>query len=465
MIRVDCNTHKPIPVPTRAQADDTTQCFEVTTASAQRVPYYAIIQAPIGECGATGAVFDCISADYVLIEPACTGSCPLKVTIKTFGSGTAGLGSDKSQFPAVPEFLAPDTSGLGEGKCLSGCRNVQVTVTDKRTGASVAGAQLSASVTPFLGGIAPYPHGFDSGDGHLCLASTFNRCGNGRFITDVPTDGNGRATLLYWAPGAITRHAVKITVKARKACDTCSKGRQSGEATHEVTVLPHLIFTSHGTLDHAALGVLELWARSDGNFATIGDQLKNAGAEHALTSAIKGIAEFYAEKTVPVLLAAEAVHKLLTTPGEYADITTELGQQEALTALFANPLGLSTAGLGGVDAGEFDQRSLDVIAGKDGLLRRLGLASEKLRNRRPILTETLKLRIFEVSYCQLGEKCGPGDSTPGIQPLVYFDFQAEAPPSKFTGGATIIPREHFVLPYDASFFDLLQYNGKGPPGG
>jgi len=86
-------------------------------------PFYGIITAPIGGCAApVNGVADCASDDYLLIEPACTGPCPLKVTIKTFGPATAGLGYDRSQSPAVPEFLGPDHSGLGEGKCLSGCR-------------------------------------------------------------------------------------------------------------------------------------------------------------------------------------------------------------------------------------------------------------------------------------------------------------------------------------------------------
>lgn len=462
-IRVDCNRPNPAHPITTWTDGATTQCYVVDQADAHfYFGQYTIIRAPIGNCGAPNGVFDCESDDYVLIEPACKGLCPLKVNVKTFGSDTAGLGYDKSQSPGVPEFLKPGTNGLAEGRCLSGCTNVQVTVTDKQTGAPVAGARLSASVTSFPpGAIAPYPKGFDSGDGHLCRASSFSTCGAGRFITDIPTDANGQATYLYWAPGATSQHTVKITVKAQKACRTCSKGRQTGGNTHELKISPHVIYKSQATLGHEALDTLELWAKNDKNFESILRQPVNAFAEHELENAIKAIAEFYAtEAALPVVLALEAGHKLLTAPGEYADLSTELGQEEAFTALFANPLGLATAGLGGVDAGELDQRFLDTIAGKDGMLRRWGLVSDKIRG--PVLAETMKLSISEVSYCGVRENCGPGDSTPGIEPFLFFDFRAGVPSSQPTGERTIFT-DQFVLPYDASFYDLLQFNGKGPP--
>jgi hypothetical protein len=265
---------------------------------------------------------------------------------------------------------------------------------------------------------------------------------------------------LYWAPGAISQHKVKIKVTAEIACRTCSDGRQSGNATHTLTVSPHVIFNREKPLGAQALDTLELWAQNEKNFESILKRPVDAFAEHELISAIKGIAEFYAEKAVPILLAAEAIHKVLTTPAEYADLSTELGQEEALTALFVDPLSLATAGLGGVDAGELDQRFLDAIAGKDGMLRRWGLESAKLRQARQL--ENMRLRIVEVSYCKLRVKCGPGDSTPGVEPFVYLDFRADAP-SSIQGGAKHIFSDTFVLPYDAVFFDLLQFDGKGPP--
>jgi hypothetical protein len=69
MVRVDCRTHTEIPVPTFAQADATTQCFKATPSTAVGAPFYATITAPVGNCGSTNGVSDCISADYLLIEP------------------------------------------------------------------------------------------------------------------------------------------------------------------------------------------------------------------------------------------------------------------------------------------------------------------------------------------------------------------------------------------------------------
>ena len=181
--------------------------------------------------------------------------------------------------------------------------------------------------------------------------------------------------------------------------------------------------------------------------------------------AVKGIAEFYAgEAALPFVLAGAAGHKLLTAPGEYAKLNTSIGQEEAMTALFANPLGLSPAGIGSVNAGELDERFLEEIAGENGLVRRYGLVLEKLRSRRPIVRQTLTLRITEVSYCQQDQNCGPGDSTPGIQPFLYFDFRADTPQDQFTNGGHVFD-DTFVMPYDAAFYYLLQYRGKAPPFG
>jgi hypothetical protein len=399
-----------------------------------------------------------VANDYVetalKLSAPCKGMCPLKVSVETFGSDTAGLGSDRSQSPAIPEFLASDTqtTGLGEGTCLSGCRNVQVTVTDKKTGATVEGADVSASVTRFPpGGIAPYPTGFESDDGHLCRADRPSSCGS--TLTDLPpTDKNGHVRFLYWAPGAISRHTVKITLKAQKACAACSHGQQTGEDTQRVTTSPHLIYSSESTptVDDAAL--VTDWGKDDGFFsaATLRDHAIDQLLEDAL-GLVVGELEAKA--------GATAISKI-------SSILTERGQQQRFTALFVRLLGLVPDGLGSVDAGALDDKFVEAIAGKNGLVRRYGAKLEQLA-RRGIGSnkQLMKLRIFEVSYCKDGEKCGPGDSTPGVESFLYFDFQAGTPPSiaQLTGEHFPEFTDQFVLPYDASSFDLVQFNGKGPP--
>jgi hypothetical protein len=385
-----------------------------------------------------------------------------------FGSGKAGLGFFAGQdqgFPTpLPEFLAASTV-FGEGKCVSGCTNVQVTVTDKKTGAVVPDATVTASVTPFpSGGIAPYPKGFGSDDGHLCRADDPSLCGSGRLLTDLPpTDPNGQVRFVYWAPGAISQQTVMITAKAQK-CDphACHVGLQKGEDTRPLTISPHLLYSSEGRLAPDEVDVLTEWAHDDADTGTFAQQLKNAATEHALEKAIGSLAEFYAEHAVPALLAVELAHKVLTTPGEYAELHTSLGQQEALTALFVTPLKLATAGLGAVNAGELDQRFLDAIAGKDGLLRSYGGVLEELKKHKPITDQRISVRVVEVSYCSQGKNCGPGDQTPGINPFVYLYFQGDTPRSRLTGAATVF-RYRLVLPYNAQFYTDFQYNGKLPP--
>jgi hypothetical protein len=215
-------------------------------------------------------------------------------------------------------------------------------------------------------------------------------------------------------------------------------------------------------MDKAALDTLELWATNETTFESLLKQARHAVEEHTIEFAAQKLVDFYVEKAVPVLLAAEAIHKLVTTREELADLSTELGEEEALTGLFAEPLKLSTAGLGGVDAGEFDKRFLEAIVGTEGLFRRYGLKSDALRKIRAIHHEDVTVRVLEVSYCKEHLVCGPGESTPGIEPFLYFDFRAVVPRTE-PGGARTVFTDQLVLPYDAFFFDLLQFNGQGPP--
>jgi hypothetical protein len=423
--------------------------------------------ADFNSCGGSGA------AGHVARAAASSApSCPtLKVTITMFGSGKAGLGFFEGQQDGfatpLPEFLAASTI-FGEGKCVSGCTNVQVTVTDKRTGAVVPDAQVTASVTPFQAdGIAPYPKGFGSGDGHLCRADNPSGCGSGRLLTGLPpTDPQGQVRFLYWAPGVISQHDVKITAKAEKStCDpkVCRVGLQTGEDTRPLTISPHLLYSSQpGRLAPDDVNVLTEWAHDDADPGAFGEQVKHAITEHALSMAISHLVEFYAEHASPALVALELAHKVLTTPGEFAELHTALGEQEALTALFVTPLKLATLGLGAVNAGELDPGFLDAIAGKNGLLRQYGTVLEDLMKRKPITDQEISVRVEEVSYCSLGMNCGPGDQTPGINPFVYLYFQGDTPASSINDAATVF-RRGIVLPYNAQAYTDLQCNSKLPP--
>jgi hypothetical protein len=391
------------------------------------------------------------------------------------GSGRSGLGWDKSQSPAVPEFIAVGGNfrALGEGKCLSGCMNVQVTVTDKKTDAPVQGAAVSASVSPFTpNGLAPYPTGFEADGGHLCSAEANSPgvCGPSLSGTQLPpTDAGGQVRFLYWAPGAIRNQTVKISVTAEKSCANCPAGRRSGQGNSPVTISPHIIFTGVATLKPDAMNLLETWAANDNNFVTPNNELARGLGKQLLENSFKAVVDGALKVSEGPLagpiLAFEAVHELHGVKSDLADLNTEIGQKEALTALFTNPLGLSTAGLGSVNAAEFDPAFLEAIAGKNGLLRSYGLALAKVNDRLPIISQDVKLALYEVSYCKQGKNCGPGESTPGIEPFLYFDFQADTPASSQTGAGQVFPPHALVLPYDPVYFSYFQFRGKGPPGG
>ena len=243
---------------------------------------------------------------------------------------------------------------------------------------------------------------------------------------------------------------------------------ESAERTTEVTITPHLIYTKAATLGHEDLDLLETWASNDKNFESPANDLAHGLGHQVLEGAAKALLERFVNiaegPLAGPILALEAAHKIADSRAELADLSTEIGQEEALTALFTGPLELTTAGLGGADAGEVDSRFLDAIAGKDGLLRQYGLALDKVRTRLPILNQTVTVAVTEVSYCKQGQKCGPGENTPGIEPFLYLNFEADTLSSAQTGPGTVFHRA-LVMAYDPLFFSLLQFKGKGPSQG
>jgi len=414
-------------------------------------------------------------------EGSQSAPCPLTLTItmsqvsQSFAAtrgGTTGLGFQQAQTGpgGTPEFLYPDLNTEEAERCIAGCTNVVVTVTNTRTHEPVQHAQVSASVTPFSPrGVAPYPEGYHADLGHLCRADEPERCGSFLSYSELPpTDIYGQVHFTYWSPGAVRPQTVKITVKAQRVCspNAYCAGHYVGQVTQNDTVNPHIIYSSTGTLNRDQLDVLIEWAKNNGNFETIGGQLKDAAAEHVLSYALGQAVEFYAEKAVPVLGAAELLHAVITKRSDYAELSTATGQEEALTALLATPLGLVTAGLGTVNAGDLDPAFLDMIAGKDGLLRQYGLKLAYLEEHQTgFASQEMQLTLEEVSYCKQGQVCGPGDSTPGVEPFLYLYFQAGTPPGDVAKFGGKFPEfvDALVLPYDPVYFDLLQFNGNAPP--
>jgi hypothetical protein len=485
MVRVDCRTHAEIPVPTFAQADATTQCFKATPSTAVGAPFYGIIIAPVGNCGSTNGVSDCISADYLLIEPPCRGQaadiasagssadCPLKVSVSGRLHMTSGLTHRPFRNPDVARFFSEST-GTSNDVCQSGCTDLVVTVRDPSNhNRPVAGAAVQASVQPIAGGLAPYPSGERPGAGYLCLGggvvANAERCGNGfREITDH-TDGKGQVKLRYWAPGVLREEKVLLTVMAQKGCSktACPTRQKSGVAQPNptLTVDPHVLI---GTFRQARTGELNpeqardlaAWTTNTG-FTRFKEFLLHQGVEKLLSTALTTMLE--AEAELPV--AAAAIIK------EYNALNLE---EQGFMAMVLNSFKVRERGLGVASADTFHKPGptpgrdflLEFAADNGpftidpgGLTWRYGQALAKVSQ---IPAQSMQLRVFEVSYCRQGEVCGPGYSGAfphrhdGIRPFLYFEFTA---PLEGAFGTLPPFTDSFIVPYSAEAWMQSQFGG------
>lgn len=198
-----------------------------------------------------------------------------------------------------------------------------------------------------------------------------------------------------------------------------------------------------------------------GFFKTITDSGKEAVAKKVLEKGLE-----YAGKTFAVevpgglLIASGDVVQAIKPTAE--PLTTPLGQDEAVTGLFAAPFGLHTDGLGAVLALALDPEFVKAIAGDGSLMRRFAaFVKDEREHKGGGFNYRIHLVVDEVSYCQDGLACGPGDDTPGVQPFLDLRFEATSPSSSNKN------ETHFeapvVVPYFAALFDIAQFGGKPPP--
>ena len=283
--RVDCNRpHAPIPSPTIAQLDATTQCYEPTPAAATVAPYYAIVSAPIGQCGAANGVFDCTSQDYVLVEPPCGSSfghasdTPAWALDQPRGAAAAATGSDcPLDVTAIPRsrhitsgLATPDRGGAafiggGHDTCVSGCTTILVTVRDPVNHKPVGSATVDASVQPIAGEFLP-ERAARRGRLPVQRASADQLRRDGLSRHQRPEDRQARAGEAdLRAPAVLNKASTLLTVKARKGCkpSACSTGEKTGETQPNptITVSPNLLFQHTGTLSLEQATDLATWTQ------------------------------------------------------------------------------------------------------------------------------------------------------------------------------------------------------------
>ena len=82
-----------------------------------------------------------------------------------------------------------------------------------------------------------------------------------------------------------------------------------------------------------------------------------------------------------------------------------------------------------------------------------------------IKTQQMHLRIFEVSYCEQGQECGPGYSGllthryDGIHPYLYIEFHADRAPLRGERGTQGVYSKSFIVPYNAEAWMRSQFGG------
>jgi hypothetical protein len=495
LVRVDCNTHKVLRVQSIAVQDEPTQCYTLPPFSAPTAPFYAIIEAFEGNCSPA----NCVSADYVLVEPPCGGtsasvadssnsawgrpvaaiplasaapgaSCPLTVTIRRTDGGHSGL-----TFGEPPTFLkATNPDAAPPNGCVSGCVDLEVTVEDSQ-GRPVSGATVTASVTPVRNGIPLYPSGADPDTGHLCLADQVTNCGRGAnsLIDGLTTNNNGQLILRYWAPGLIENATVIVSVTAKATCDTsiCGSGEESTivPRNYEFTIFAKPIFQRDDVLlSKEDLEAIVDWRKGDGFLPHATNALHAVDDAKDLVDAL----ETFGRELPPGVALPLTVALFIREEAKDRRV-----MEQAFAALFAARFGLEADGIGAADSpitNALPDNFVDIIAASpglfshgQGLLYRLGAALEGNRATLAPREKVMKLSVFDVSYCENGAVCGPGYLTgdtrlAGIHAFLYFDFQIEANRLDQEVGVPFFFWEtHFVIPYNADAWMFSQLHRKG----
>lgn len=341
---------------------------------------------------------------------AAASTC-LDVKVKTIGPTRSGLAIFHHFAHEDPSraFFQPPFSK----QCASGCTNVLVTVTDPLTHEPVDGATVDASVT----GV----EGVTGGKGFLCDQAGPRDCGS--HLINSMTDASGQVHLLYYSPGLIAARRPAINVVARE-------GTHEGNGELTFTVKPYLIYEHTGTLTRAETLELAYWPAGKSLLAKLGKLINGlSGLEQGLTFSLNVLigAEKEVASAVQILEGVEAVTPILGVL-EIAHLGSELWERQGFVAMFLDSLKLSAIGIddnpieravSAAPAEGFMARlaNLGTIApfhaGAGGLLWDYAKRLDFLFENHDVAfgAQFLHVKVYEVSYCQEGELCGPGYRT------------------------------------------------------
>lgn len=396
-------------------------------------------------------------------------TCPLNVTIKTFGQSRSGFAVYQhfSSDEQSKVFFIPPSSK----QCVSGCMNVLATVTDPKTGAPVTDATVNVSVSQIA-------HVTGSGSGFLCNQATPTECG--RYLLNEPTDSAGQVHLLYWAPGLIEKASATLNATAKETCSASScpsKERQGAAKPLTFTVKPYLIYAKTSTLSTKDAEELAAWAGGKSLLARLGGLISGASAiEKTLTVALNALieSEIAAETAEQVLALTERAVPILGVL-EVAHAGSELWERQGFISMFLEALDLRPEGLGddpletSVSAApsfsfENQLANYGTVApghvGAGGVLWNYAktLAYLEKHHDPAFGSQSLSLQVYEVSTCNQGQICAPGYRAyaSGMAPALYFVFRASHSSFEQSFGPAMI-----TVPYDPNAWTESQQHLAG----
>ena len=418
-------------------------------------------------------------------------SCALTVTVQQLQPLRSGLAVDKEGGYGPVNFTVgtaaePYTERNEAGqRCMSGCANLLITVTDALTHKPVEGATVEASLSRTAADSRS--QGDPYGNEFLCIQSDkpVPDCGDG---VSYNTDAKGHVHLLYWTPGVSpgpsgSGWSVTLKVTAHKCgVASCSLHQQSGKAKPmTLTAQPYVIYQHTGQLGAKEVALLVKLAQEPDLivFELAADHYAETLIEQALETL-----ELFEEHAASIAGAAGLV---VSTVVKAVEASTKLKEQRGLIATLLVAEDLSTLGLGeDVYANEVPVDAN--LAFRDAILNNLGIvptpfnpktlepdgvlwsdanalstqAKElpRLFSHPPVQSEQINLKVYEVSHCDEGYPlCGPGyrdlpaqaqsttvENHHGIQPELCFYFTG------YNGLPGLDWTDHFCIGYDAPFW-------------
>jgi hypothetical protein len=402
LVRVDCSTHKVLRVQSIAVQNEHTQCYTLPPSSAPTAPFYAVIEGLEGNCSAVNDVADCVSGDYVLVEPPCggasasvadssnsaqtpspapiaaegvlSGDCPLYMRITEGDTGKQSPFDMKSGVSFLPGevnqigFKKPADFQNGatfKGQCVSGCTDLLVTVSLQGQlnnagqvaglGAGLAGAEVTAKV---VGLSSPDEIvNTHAGDGDLCTAPSFGSesaagglvCGQ---AVKAETDSSGQVRLRYWGPASWQGSTpdgnpapppeahIQIRAVAHDCTSSSCQTQSSGPVYATINIQPHVIYQHTAVLTDVELGALIQWY----------DSGRISSGVQALAKELSKLKVFNKLKAIDYLSRGSKDLK-------QADLVSDV----VILGLFENKFGLVDTGLTNYDFSQMESDALSLI--------------------------------------------------------------------------------------------------------